>query len=63
MVELLITGKAKDLTEAEKCIIVKEMAKGTPPKVIATFIGRHVDTAKRYLSNPSPRKTRQMLAS
>ena len=51
-------GKAKDLTESEKCIIVKDMAKGVPPKVIATFIGRHVDTVKRYLSNPSPRKTR-----
>ena len=50
-------GKAKDLTEAEKCIIVKEMAKGTPPEVIATSIGRHVDTVKRYLSNQSPRKT------
>ena len=50
-------GKAKDLTEAEKCIIVKEMAKGTQPKVIATSIGLHVDTVKRYLSNPSPRKT------
>ena len=34
------------------------MAKGTPLKVIATSIGRHVDTVKRYLSNPSPRKTR-----
>ena len=56
-------GKAKDLIEAEKCIIVKELAKGTPPKVIAISIGRHVDTVKRYLSNPSPRKTRQMIAS
>ena len=51
-------GKANDLTEAERCIIVKEMAKGIPPKVIATSIGRHVDTMKRYLSNPSARKTR-----
>ena len=50
--------KAKDLTQAEKCIIVKEMAKGTIPKVITTSIGRHVDTAKRYLSNPSLKKTR-----
>ena len=51
-------GKVKDITEAEKYIIVKEMSKGTPPKVIATSIVRHVDTVKRYLSNPSPRKTR-----
>ena len=34
------------------------MAKGTPPKVIATFIGLHVDAVKRYLLNPSPRMTR-----
>ena len=51
-------GKAIDLTEAEKCIIVKEIAKGTPPKLIATFIVSYVETVKRYLSNPTQRKTR-----
>ena len=51
-------GKGKDLTGAEKHIIMKEIAKGTPPKVIATSICRHVDTVKGYLANPSPRKTR-----
>ena len=51
--------KANDLTEAEKCIIAKEMAKGTPPpKVIAPSVGRHVDTGKRYLSNPTPKRSR-----
>ena len=34
------------------------MAKGTSPEVMAFYIGRHVDTVKRYLSNLSPRKTR-----
>ena len=51
-------GKVKDLTETTKCIIVKVMAKGTPPQVIATSIGRHPGTVKLYLSNPSQRKTR-----
>ena len=43
-------GKANDITEAEKCIIVKRMAKGTPPNVIATSIGRHVNTVKRPIN-------------
>ena len=43
-VAFLIMRKAEDLTEAEKCIIAKEIGKGTPPKVMATSIGRHVDT-------------------
>ena len=53
----MIRGKTEDLTEAEKCNIVKEITKGISPKVVATSIGRHVDTGKRYLVNPSPRMT------
>jgi len=51
-------GRAKGLTEAEKETIVKGIAKGTSPKVIAHSIGRHVDTVKRFLADPSQRKKR-----
>lgn len=51
-------GRARGLTDAEKAKIVKYMAKRTPIKDIAASIGRHVDTVKRYLADPSPRKKR-----
>jgi len=52
-------GRARGLTDAEKAKIVKDMAKGTPIKDIAASVGRHVDTVKRYLADPSPRKKRK----
>ena len=36
-------GRRKDLTENEKSIITKEIAKGKTPKAIAEKIGRHVN--------------------
>lgn len=51
-------GRCKDLSEAEKATIVKECAKGTSFKDIATKINRHVVTVRRYLENPSKRKSR-----
>ena len=51
---------AKDLTEAEECVIVNAMAKGTLPNVIATSIGRHVDTVKRRIRHRE--RLGQMLA-
>ena len=46
--------KGKDLAEYN---IVKEIAKGISPKVIANFFDRHVDTVKPYLANLSQWKT------
>ena len=40
----MIMGKAEDLTGAEKCNIVKEIAKGISPKVIVASVGRHVSS-------------------
>jgi IS30 family transposase len=52
-------GRSKDLTEGEKSIVIKEMAKGKTPKAIAEQINRHVVTVKRFLQNPSKRKSRK----
>ena len=41
-----------------KITIVKWLAKGTPHKIITHFIGRLVDTVKRFLADKFPRKTR-----
>ena len=49
-------GRSKDLT-GEKSIIIKEIAKGKTPKAIAEKISRHVVTVKRFLQNPSKRKS------
>lgn len=51
-------GRGKALTDDEKAIIIKETAKGTSPDAIAEQIGRHVDSVKRFLKDPSPRKKR-----
>ena len=51
-------GRAKGLTDDEKATIVKKTAEGTDAKGIATSLGRHVDTVKSFLSDPSPRKKR-----
>ena len=50
--------RAKGLTEGERATNVKEIAKGTLPKIITHYIGCHVDIVKHFLANPSPRKTR-----
>jgi transposase len=52
-------GRSKDLTEGEKSIVIKEMAKGKTPKAIAEQINRHVVTVKIFLQNPSKRKSRK----
>lgn len=51
-------GRGKALNDDEKAVIIKESAKGTSPNDIATKIGRHVDTVKRFQKNPAPRKKR-----
>ena len=51
-------GRAKVLTDVEKQIIIKETAKGTSTAVIARKLGRHIDTVRRFLKDPSPRKKR-----
>ena len=51
-------GRAKDLTDEEKQIIIKETAKKTSCASIAMILGRHVRTIQRFLKNPSTRKAR-----
>ena len=51
-------GRAKGLTTDEKATIIKESGKGTDARAIAISLGRHVDTVKRFLADPSPRKKR-----
>lgn len=51
-------GRAKGLTADEKATIIKEIAKGTNAKDIAHSLGRHVDTVKRFVADPTPRKKR-----
>ena len=51
-------GRGKALTDDEKAIIIKETAKVTSPNAIAEKIGRHVDSVKRYLKDPSAKKKR-----
>ena len=53
---LFFIGRDKDLTEAEKQDIIKEISRGTPSEAMIS-IGRNVDTVKRYLANLSSRKT------
>ena len=45
-------GRAKGLSDDEKATIIKKTAEGTDVKGIATSFGRHVDTVKRFLSEP-----------
>lgn len=51
-------GRAKGLTDDEKANIIKNIAKGKDANDIAILLGRHVDTVKRFLADPSPRKKR-----
>ncbi|CAB4004306.1 Hypothetical predicted protein [Paramuricea clavata] len=51
-------GRGKDLTEGEKNIIIKEIAKGKTTKSIAESINHHVVTVKIFLQNPSEREPR-----
>uniref|UniRef100_A0A0L8H392 Tc3 transposase DNA binding domain-containing protein n=1 Tax=Octopus bimaculoides TaxID=37653 RepID=A0A0L8H392_OCTBM len=51
-------GRGKGLNKEEKSIIMKESTKGTSLHVIAEKLGRHVDTVRRFLKDPSPRKKR-----
>ena len=55
---VIMMGRSKDLTEGGKSIIIKEIAKGKTPKAIAEKISHHVVTVKRFLQNPSKRKSR-----
>ena len=45
-------GRRKDLTDAEKVIIIKELANSTTPEVIANRINRHVVTVNKFLNDP-----------
>ena len=45
-------GRRKDLTDAEKGIIIKELANSTTPEVIANRINRHVVTVNKFLNDP-----------
>ena len=45
-------GRSKDLTDAEKGIIIKELANSTRPEVIAKRINRHVVTVNKFLNDP-----------
>ena len=45
-------GRRKDLTDAEKGIIIKELANSTRPEVIAKRINRHIVTVNKFLNNP-----------
>ena len=49
-------GRAKGLTTDEKATIIKESGKGTDARAIAISLYRHVDTVKRFIADPSPRK-------
>jgi FixJ family two-component response regulator len=49
-------GRRKDLTEAEKATIIKEIAKGKTTKSIAERINPYGVTVERFLQNPSKRK-------
>ena len=41
-------GRGKGLSEEERNIIIKEIAKGKPQSEVAAQIGRHVKTIKRF---------------
>ena len=45
-------GRRKDLTDAEKGIIIKELANSTAPEAIANRINRHVVTVNKFLNDP-----------
>ena len=51
-------GRGKNLTESEKALIIKEIAKDKTNKSIDERIIRHVVTVERFLKNPSRRKPR-----
>lgn len=52
-------GRGKDLSEQERNFIIKEIAKGKPQAEIASQIGRHLKTIKRFLADPKLRKERK----
>ena len=54
--------RRKDLTEAEKAINIKAIAKDKTTKSITERINRHVFTLTRFLQNPSKRKTRSEIS-
>ena len=51
-------GRAKDLKDEEKQIIIKETAKGTFCASVAGILDRHVMAVQRFLKYPSNRKHR-----
>ncbi len=51
-------GRVKNLTEGEKALVIKAVAKGQTNKSINERIIRHVVTATRFLKNPSRRAPR-----
>ena len=50
--------RSKDLTEDEKNIIIKEIAKGKTTRATAEKISSHFVTVKRFLQNLSKRISR-----
>ena len=51
-------GPGKGLNDEEKREIIKELAKSTPLENIAKKINRHFVTVKRFVHDPTKRKTR-----
>ena len=51
-------GRQKALNDDEKAVIIKESAKCTTPDAIAQKLGYHVNIAKKFQKDPSPRKKR-----
>lgn len=49
-------GRGRGFNDGEKAIIIKEIARGRNVSIIAESLGRHVDTVKRFITDPSPRK-------
>ena len=49
-------GHGKVLIDKTKEVVIKESAIGTSLDVIPEILGHHVDTVKRFLKDPSPRK-------
>ena len=45
-------GRRKDLTDAKKGTIIKELANSTRPEVIAKRMNRHAVTVNKFLNDP-----------
>lgn len=49
-------GSGKGQNDKGKAVIIDKTAKGTSRDAIAKKLGRHFDTARRFLKDPSPRR-------